>query len=61
MRRPLRIVGTLFAGAGVLAAAWAFTVWQWQDPFTGLYTSQQQQHLAVLYEKESAEIGRAHV
>ena len=54
MKRPLRITGTLCAGAGVLAAIWALTVWQWQDPFTALYTTQQQQRLAAAYEKEAA-------
>jgi len=51
MRRPLRVVGTLCAGAGLLAAIWAITVWQWQDPFTALYTTRQQHRLAAAYEK----------
>jgi sortase A len=32
--------------AGVLTLAWAILVWQWQDPFTALYTHWQQQKLA---------------
>jgi sortase A len=44
-RRILRIGGTLVAVVGVLLIAWAFVVWQWQDPFTGLYTRWQQHKL----------------
>ena len=54
MKRFLRIAGTLLAGAGLLAVAWALTVWQWQDPFTALYTSHQQQSLAAAYEHSEA-------
>jgi sortase A len=54
MRRCLRVGGTLLAGAGALAAAWALTVWQWQDPFTALYTSHQQQSLETAYEHDEA-------
>lgn len=50
MKRALRILGTVAFGAGVLAAAWAITVWQWEDPFTTLYTSQQQNRLEDAYE-----------
>lgn len=51
MRRLARILGTIALGAGVLAAAWAFTVWRWEDPFTTLYTSQQQKRLGAAYEQ----------
>jgi sortase A len=54
VRRVLRIAGTAIAAAGLLAAAWAFTVWQWQDPFTALYTSHQQQALESAYVREEA-------
>jgi sortase A len=54
MRRALRIAGTVVAAAGLLAAAWALTVWQWQDPFTALYTSHQQQSLETAYVREEA-------
>ena len=54
MKRPLRILGTLCAGAGILAALWALTVWRWQDPFTALYTTQQQERLGVVYEQKQA-------
>ena len=54
MRRALRIAGTALAAAGLLAAAWAFTVWRWQDPFTALYTSHQQQNLESTYRRSEA-------
>ena len=54
MKRFLRIAGTILAGAGLLAAVWALTVWQWQDPFTALYTSHQQRQLAADYEHTEA-------
>jgi sortase A len=50
MKSGLRIAGTALAAAGLLAAAWAVTVWQWQDPFTALYTAHQQQSLETAYE-----------
>ena len=52
--RPLRILGTLLIVAGVLTLAWALVVWQWQDPFTALYTKWQQQQLASQYDKRIA-------
>jgi sortase A len=55
MRRGLRIAGTALAVAGLLAAAWAFTVWRWQDPFTALYTAHQQQSLETEYVREEAD------
>ena len=51
MSRALRVAGTVLAAAGLLAAAWAFTVWQWQDPFTALYTAHQQESLETEYER----------
>ena len=32
--------------AGLLTLAWAVVVWQWQDPFTALYTTWQQDKLS---------------
>jgi sortase A len=52
--RVLRIAGTVLAAAGLLAAAWAFTVWKWQDPFTALYTSHAQETLEREYRQEVA-------
>ncbi len=52
MRRAFRIGGTFMIVAGALAIGWALLVWQWQDPFTNLYTRWQQHKLAARYEKE---------
>jgi sortase A len=51
MRRPLRILGTVLIVAGSLTLIWALVVWQWQDPFTALYTKWKQHQLASQYEK----------
>jgi sortase A len=45
MRRLARAAGLVLAVAGVLTLIWAVVVWQWQDPFTGLYTTWQQHRL----------------
>jgi sortase A len=50
----LRVGGTVLAAAGLLAAAWAFTVWRWQDPFTALYTTRQQKTLETSYERKES-------
>jgi sortase A len=51
VRRRVHLLGTLLAGAGVLTLLWALLVWQWQDPFTALYTTWQQHQLASQYDK----------
>jgi sortase A len=51
MRRALRIAGTLLILGGALTLAWTLLVWQWQDPFTALYTKWKQHQLASLYQK----------
>src|SRR5919205_740336 len=51
MRRSLRLLGTLLVVAGALTLVWAFAVWQWQDPFTALYTKWRQHQLTSQYEK----------
>ena len=51
MRRRLRIVGTLLIFAGALTLAWTLVVWQWQDPFTALYTKWKQHQLTSQYQK----------
>jgi sortase A len=51
MRRTIRILGTVLAVAGVLTLVWALVVWQWQDPFTALYTKWQQHKLDSQYEQ----------
>lgn len=45
MRRFARAAGLILAVAGALTLVWAVVVWQWQDPFTGLYTTWQQHRL----------------
>jgi sortase A len=52
MRRLARIIGALMIGGGVLTLAWALLVWQWQDPFTGLYTHWQQRELSRSLNRE---------
>jgi sortase A len=53
VRRSLRILGTVLALAGALTLVWAFVVWQWQDPFTALYTKWKQHELTSQYEKRA--------
>ena len=53
MRRPVHLLGTLLAVAGVLTLVWALLVWQWQDPFTALYTTWKQHQLASQYDKRT--------
>jgi sortase A len=51
MRRWIRVLGTVLIVAGTLTLIWALVVWQWQDPFTALYTKWRQHQLAGQYEK----------
>lgn len=51
MRLAARVSGSLLAGAGALGLAWALLVWQWQDPFTALYSAHQQARLRADYEQ----------
>ena len=53
MRRFGRIFGTLLILAGVLTLAWVVVVWQWQDPFTALYTHFEQSRLSHAYERRA--------
>jgi sortase A len=53
MRRFLRILGTVLAVSGALMLVWALVVWQWQDPFTALYTKWKQHELSSQYEKRA--------
>jgi sortase A len=46
-----RILGMLLIAAGVLTLAWVVVVWQWQDPFTAIYTHVQQTRLSHSYER----------
>ena len=54
MRRATRILGLALIVAGVLLLAWVVVVWQWQDPFTAIYTHVEQRHLAHRYDKRLA-------
>jgi sortase A len=51
MRRWARILGTVLVVAGALTLVWALVVWQWQDPFTALYTKWRQHQLASQYKE----------
>ena len=51
MKRLLRIAGTFLIAAGLVVLAWAVVVWQWQDPFTAVYTTYQQHKLKGQYHK----------
>jgi sortase (surface protein transpeptidase) len=52
MRRGFRVAGLVLVTAGVLALAWVVLVWRWQDPFTALYTHEQQSRLARSFAEE---------
>jgi sortase A len=51
MRRSIRIFGTVLVIAGTLMLVWAVVVWQWQDPFTALYTKWKQHQLTSQYDR----------
>jgi sortase A len=51
VRRLVRFVGTLLVVAGIGTVAWTILVWQWQDPFTALYTLYEQHKLAGRYHR----------
>jgi len=53
MRGRVHLLGTVLAVAGVLTLGWALLVWQWQDPFTALYTTWKQHQLASQYDKRA--------
>ena len=55
MRRLARIGGTLMMVGGVCMVAWVVLVWQWQDPFTALYTKYEQHKLASSFAHKFAE------
>lgn len=55
MARAARITGTLMIVAGLCSAGWALLVWQWQDPFTAIYTKYQQHKLASSLAHEFAD------
>lgn len=53
VRRAFRILGTVLAVTGALMLIWALVVWQWQDPFTALYTKWKQRELTSQYDKRA--------
>ena len=50
-----RLIGTLMLVSGLAVLLWAFAVWQWNDPFTAMYTRWQQHRLVGAHEKIVAE------
>lgn len=48
------MLGTALITLGALVLVWAFVVWRWDDPFTGLYTRWQQGHLRAAYQRLDA-------
>jgi sortase A len=55
MRRAARIAGTLMIVAGIGAVGWVLLVWQWQDPFTAIYTKYEQHKLASSFSHRFAD------
>jgi sortase A len=58
MRRLARAAGLVLAAAGALTLIWALVVWQWQDPFTGLYTTWQQHRLEAKLDRRFQDYAR---
>lgn len=54
MRRLARTLGLVMIIAGLGALAWAFTVWQWQDPVTLTLNKLEQRELRQSYERRLA-------
>jgi sortase A len=50
-RRIARAASTLLIIGGLGLLSWAFVVWQWNDPFTSLYTRWEQRKLVSTYER----------
>jgi sortase A len=51
MRRLVRVVGNALIVVGVAVLVWVFVVWQWNDPFTALYTRWEQHRLAGAHQE----------
>ena len=49
-RRTRRTVGNVLLTLGLGVLLWTFIVWQWNDPFTSLYTRWQQHKLTAAHE-----------
>jgi len=52
VRGSLRAFGTLLVVVGLGVLGWAVLVWQWEDPFTSVYTALEQRGLESEYERE---------
>jgi sortase A len=52
--RIVRFAGTLLIAASLLTLAWVVVVWQWQDPFTAIYTHFEQSRLSRDYDRRVA-------
>jgi sortase A len=58
VRTAFRWLGTALIASGVLVLAWVVLVWQWQDPFTALYTKWEQRQLRSEYAQRVSEYRR---
>jgi sortase A len=58
VRRLTRLVSTLVVFAGLGTLGWTILTWQWEDPFTSVYTQVQQRKLVERYERQAAEFAR---
>jgi sortase A len=58
--RWLRRLGLALIACGALVLVWAGVVWQWQDPFTALYTMYRQDQLSHAYERRSHQFELSH-
>jgi sortase A len=56
MKPLLRLLSYLLIAGGVLVLAWVIVVWQWQDPFTAIYTHIEQSHLSSEYKRDAARV-----
>ena len=55
MRRAVRLAGTILIAIGVLAVAWGFVTWRWNDPVTSVYSRWRQHQLADTYDERVAQ------
>jgi sortase A len=60
-RRIARAAGTLLIVTGLALLGWTAVVWQWNDPFTSLYTRWEQRQLASAYEQVTEDYRPARV
>jgi sortase A len=58
VRQLTRLVGTLVVVVGLGTLGWAVLTWQWEDPFTSVYTQLEQRKLTERYERRAAEFTR---